>query len=161
MKMLANNPLRMDYSRRYQEIVADYNREKDRITMEETFAQLMDLAKELDAEQSRAEEEHLTEVELALFDLMRKDGLKAPERERVKQAGKSLLAAVHEVIRGLDLWTGKETTQSEVETVILDHLFTKLPSPPFNPDEIEKAASRIYLHLWTNGKSDPLPGHAA
>ena len=36
--MLARNPMRMDYSEKYQEIVADYNREKDRTTIEETFA---------------------------------------------------------------------------------------------------------------------------
>ena len=38
-QMLAQNPLRMDYYRKYAEIVADYNREKDRVTIEETFAQ--------------------------------------------------------------------------------------------------------------------------
>ena len=32
--MLARNPLRMDYYKRYQEIVAGYNREKDRVTVE-------------------------------------------------------------------------------------------------------------------------------
>jgi hypothetical protein len=36
--MLARNPLRMDYYKKYQEIIADYNREKDRVTVEETFA---------------------------------------------------------------------------------------------------------------------------
>ena len=39
--MLARNPLRMDYYKKYQEIVADYNREKDRVTIEETFARLV------------------------------------------------------------------------------------------------------------------------
>lgn len=34
-EMLARNPTRMDYQRRYEEIVADYNREKDRTTIEE------------------------------------------------------------------------------------------------------------------------------
>ena len=36
-EMLARNPLRMDFQRKYEEIVADYNREKDRTTIEETF----------------------------------------------------------------------------------------------------------------------------
>jgi type I restriction enzyme, R subunit len=35
--MLARNPTRTDYQRKYEEIVADYNREKDRTTIEETF----------------------------------------------------------------------------------------------------------------------------
>ena len=38
-QMLARNPQRMDYYKKYSEIIADYNREKDRVTIEETFAQ--------------------------------------------------------------------------------------------------------------------------
>ena len=36
-EMLARNPSRMDYQQKYEEIVADYNREQDRATIEETF----------------------------------------------------------------------------------------------------------------------------
>ena len=65
--MVANNPSRMDYQQRYEEIVADYNREKDRVAIEETFRRLVDLAAGLDAEQNRCLQEGLTEEELALF----------------------------------------------------------------------------------------------
>ncbi len=65
-QMLARNPQRMDYYKKYQEIIADYNREKDRVTVEETFARLFDLANNLDAEQKRAVQEGLSEDELAL-----------------------------------------------------------------------------------------------
>jgi type I restriction enzyme R subunit len=37
-EMLARNPSRMDYQRKYEEIIADYNREKDITTIEETFS---------------------------------------------------------------------------------------------------------------------------
>ncbi len=40
-QMVVQNPLRMDWFKRYGEIVADYNSEKDRVTIEETFAQLV------------------------------------------------------------------------------------------------------------------------
>ena len=56
-QMLAGNPLRMDYYRKYQEIIADYNREKDRATVEATFAAARCLANSLDAEQRRAADE--------------------------------------------------------------------------------------------------------
>ena len=49
--MMATNPLSMGYYRRYQEIVADYNREKDRATIAKTFGLLVTLAAELDTEQ--------------------------------------------------------------------------------------------------------------
>jgi type I restriction enzyme R subunit len=56
-RMLRENPQRMDYYRRYQEIVAEYNRDKDRVTLEETFAKLVALVEGLDEEQQRAAEE--------------------------------------------------------------------------------------------------------
>ena len=52
-RMLQNNPALMDYYKRYQEIIADYNREKDRATVEQTFAALVALAEGLDKEQRR------------------------------------------------------------------------------------------------------------
>ena len=42
-QMLARNPSRMDYQQKYEEIVAAYNREKDRVTIEETFRRLTEL----------------------------------------------------------------------------------------------------------------------
>jgi len=66
--MLQNNPLRMDYYKKYQEIVADYNREKDRVTVEETFAKLLELAGSLDAcHKGAPSRKRLTDDELALF----------------------------------------------------------------------------------------------
>jgi type I restriction enzyme R subunit len=115
-QMVAQNPLRMDYFRKYSEIIADYNREKDRVTIEETFARLVDLANSLTAEQRRAAEEGLSEEELALFDLLKKDNLAKTELERVKLASKSLLASLRGLIAPLERWTEKDQTQAEVET---------------------------------------------
>ncbi|HEY0872117.1 MAG TPA: type I restriction enzyme endonuclease domain-containing protein [Vicinamibacterales bacterium] len=69
-RMLEKNPLRMDYYRKYQEIVADDNREKDRVTVEDTFARLLEFAASLDAEERRAVEEGLTDDEYFLFQLL-------------------------------------------------------------------------------------------
>src|SRR5207247_2006900 len=74
-QMLARNPMRMDYYRKYQDIVANYNREKDRVTVEATFAELVTLAESLDAEQRRAAEEGLSDDELALFDLLFRESI--------------------------------------------------------------------------------------
>ena len=71
-EMLARNPLRMDYQQKYEEIVDDYNREKDRGNIEHTFRRLVELMDELDADQKRAIAEGLNEDELALFDLLKR-----------------------------------------------------------------------------------------
>jgi type I restriction enzyme R subunit len=47
-QMLARNPLRMNYEKKYQEIIAAYNQDKDRATVEDTFAKLMDVMSALD-----------------------------------------------------------------------------------------------------------------
>ena len=41
-RMMERNPLRTDFQQRYEEIVAAYNREKDRPTIEQTFEELLD-----------------------------------------------------------------------------------------------------------------------
>jgi type I restriction enzyme R subunit len=146
--MLAHNPLRMDYYKKYSEIIADYNREKDRVTIEETFAKLVDLAKSLSAEENRAAEEGLSEEELALFDMLKRDSLSKADRERVKQGSKSLLESVRRLIAPLERWTEKEQTQAEVRVGILDHLFEVLPTPPFTESEKELAAEQIFQHVW-------------
>ncbi|MXX74482.1 MAG: type I restriction endonuclease subunit R [Holophagales bacterium] len=146
--MLARNPSRMDYQRRYEEIVADYNREKDRVTVEVTFQRLVELVQELDAEQSRAVEEGLSEEELALFDLLKKDGLGKAERERVKQASRDLLASIGALLQELDRFWEKEQTKAEVRVFILDQLHGALPTPPFTPEEKETIAGEIYDHVW-------------
>jgi type I restriction enzyme R subunit len=146
--MIASNPLRMDYYKKYSEIVADYNREKDRVTIEDTFAKLVDLANSLSAEQRRAAEEGLSEDELALFDLLKKENLSKADRERVKLASQSLLDSVRKLIAPLERWTEKEQTQAEVEVFILDHVFQALPTPPFTDDEKQAIAKLAYQHIW-------------
>lgn len=155
--MLQQNPLRMDYYRKYAEIVADYNREKDRVTIEDTFAKLIELAKSLDEEQRRAVEEGLEEEELALFDLLKKENLTNAERERLKLESRSLLEELQRLIAPLDKWTQKEQTQAEVEVFILDHIFQALPTPPFTAEEKEAAAKRAYLHIWRQSESGLFP----
>jgi type I restriction enzyme R subunit len=147
-QMLGRNPQRMDYYKRYSEIIADYNREKDRVTMEETFAQLLDLTADLDLEQQRAVKEGLSEDELALFDLLYKPPLRKSTRERLKLASKSLLESVTNLIAPLERWTEKEQTKALVEAEILDHLFQVLPSPPFTDEEKQALAKKVYQHVW-------------
>ena len=147
-EMLARNPSRMDYQQKYEEIVADYNREKDRVTIEETFRRLTELMHELDAEQRRAVEEGLSEDEFALFDLLKKEDLGKAERERVKQASRDFLASIKARLAELDHFWEKEQTKAEVEVFILDEVHTRLPSPPFTIEEKEAVAAEVYAHIW-------------
>ena len=147
-QMLAGNPQRMDYYKKYSEIVADYNRDKDRVTIEETFAKLVDLVTGLDAEGRRAAQEGLSEDEYALFCLLQKENMAKTEREKVKLASRGLLDSLRKLISQRERWTEKEQTQAEVEVLILDHIFSALPTPPFTEDEKHLVSKRVYQHVW-------------
>ncbi|MDP3772928.1 MAG: type I restriction endonuclease subunit R [Gemmatimonadales bacterium] len=152
-QMLASNPMRMDYYKKYQEIIGDYNREKDRVTVEQTFAKLVELAGSLDAEEKRAAEEGLTDDELALFDLLFKANISKADRERLKQASRSLLASLRELLKPMHDWTQNTRTQAEVKVFILDNLWQSLPRPPFSDQEAEALAYRIYDYVWERSAS--------
>jgi type I restriction enzyme, R subunit len=152
-QMLARNPMRMDYYKKYQEIIADYNREKDRATVEATFAQLVALAASLDAEQRRAAEEGLTDDELALFDLLFKEDISKKDRERLKQASRGLLSSLRDLLAPMPGWLQNATTQAEVKIFILDRLYESLPRPPFTEDETEAVATRVYDYVWQRSAS--------
>jgi type I restriction enzyme R subunit len=152
-QMLAQNPMRMDYYKKYQEIIADYNREKDRATVEETFAELVALANSLDAEQRRAAEEGLSDDELALFDLLFKESISKADRERLKQASRGLLTALQALLKPMPTWMEHTTTQATVKVFILDNLWEALPRPPFTDEETELVASRVYDYVWQRSTS--------
>ena len=128
-EMLARNPSRMDYQQKYEEIVADYNREKDRATVEETFRRLTELMDELDAEQRRAVEEGLSEDELAL------------------------LASIKARLAQLDRFWEKEQTKAAIVVLIRDEVHTRLPSPSFTIEEKEAVAGEVYDHIWQQAVS--------
>lgn len=147
-EMLARNPTRMDYQRKYEDIVAGYNSEKDRTTIEETFRRLIELVNSLDEEQQRATREGLGEEELALFDLLQRENLEGAARERVKQASRELLVSIKAQLAELDRFWEKEQTKADVEVFILDQVFARLPSPPFTADEKELVAHNVYSYVW-------------
>jgi len=148
-QMLRSNPQRMDYDKQYQEIIADYNREKDRATVEEAFARLFDLSNSLDTEQQRAAQEGLSQDELALFDLLYQPQISQADREWLKQASKDLLTGLQERFKSMENWTQKEQIQANVCVLILDRLYETLPNPPYAAaDDIQAVADRIYEYVW-------------
>jgi type I restriction enzyme R subunit len=160
-EMLARNPTRMDYQLKYEQIISEYNQEKDRTTIEETFRKLVELVNSLDEEQERATREGLGEEELALFDVLlreKKGGIDKAARDRVKQASRELLAAVKTRLAELDRFWEKEQTKGDVETLILDHVYTSLPTPPFTDDDKKLIAANVYAHVWQQAVSGALAG---
>ena len=75
------------------------HREKDRVTIEETFKRLLEFYESLDEEEKRAAREGLSDDELALFDLLKRDDLTKADRERLKHGSQELLNALTDLLR--------------------------------------------------------------
>ena len=83
--MFNKNSNRMDFYKRYKNIIYDYNKEKDRDTIESTFDDLLEFLNKLNTEEKRATREGLTEESLVLMYLLEKSNLSQREREKIKQ----------------------------------------------------------------------------
>ncbi len=146
-EMLARNPMRMDYQIKYEQIVAAYNAEKNRPAIEQTFGAIIEFVAALDEEETRFAREGLSEDELAIFDLLKKNDLDKTTRERIKQASKDLLASLQTRLAELDRFWEKEQTKADVETLIRDKIYMDIPTPPFTVEEKELIASNVYAHV--------------
>lgn len=157
-QMLAINPKRMDYYKKYQAIIAGYNADKDRISIEETFAKVMDLFNSLDEEQARGVREGLSEAQLAVFEMLEKGSLSPKQREQVKQASRTLLADILALISPLEQWTEKKQTQAEVETLIRDQIVKNLPEPPYTQEDKQQSVAAVYQYVWQQSRRGGLGG---
>jgi type I restriction enzyme R subunit len=150
-KMIERNPLRTDFYKRYQEIIADYNTEKDRVTIEETFAALLRFVDQLDKEEKRALCEGLDEETLALFDLLEKPNLSARERNKLKSVAKELLEKLKTERLKVQDWREKEATRAGVKSFIHDFLWneqTGLPAESYTPTDVEEKVELVFNHVY-------------
>jgi len=138
--LMEQNPLRIDFYERYQEIIDAYNRGKEYRSIKEIFDELIVLLSELSEERQRAKRENLEEDELSVFDMLAK-GKKMSDKEKheVKQAARALLERLKEKEFRVKHWAEKTQTSSAVRKVIEDYLFERLPSPSYDEDISLKA----------------------
>lgn len=165
-RMVRRNPLRMDLYERYQRIINDYNQETDRVTIEQTFEELMQLVQTLSEEDSRAVREGLTEEYLAVYDLLceKKNDLSPQTRNRVKQIAQALVEEVKSKLDELANWSEKPTTRSQVKTLIRDYLYdetTGLPVDDYTDDDVEELSNVVYLHVFKQYASNQDNPYAA
>ena len=163
-RLIAQNPLRTDFQKHFEKIVEEYNREKDRVTIEKTFADLLKAAQDLDEEERRAVREGLNEESLALFDLLKKPDLNPRQIKRIKAVSVELLQTLKEEKLRVDQWRDKEATRDAVRITIHDFLYsdkTGLPLPLYPENEVKKRAEDIYRHVFRAYPTIPSPFYQA
>lgn len=147
--LLFSNPKRIDYYERYQQIIDDYNNERDRASIEKTFMDLMDLANSMDQEEQRyVREGFSSDEELSLYDLLFSENLSKQDIKQIKKVAVDLLAKIKAKIAELDHWRDKLETRSIVDNLIRDTLFFELPEC-YDEISISGYRQKIYEYVYT------------
>lgn len=147
-QMVEKNPLRVDYYQRFQEIIDEYNREKDAVTIEQTFKRLIEFVNSLSAEEADSKREGLTEEQKAMFDLLRQ-GIKLSEadKKQVKKIAIELLEDLKKEKLKVEQWADKSTTAAAVFNTVSKTLFELLPYPTYQTDDVDLKTNLIFEHL--------------
>ena len=105
-RMVERNPLTVDYYKRYQEIIVEYNRGKDEVVIKETFRKLIELVNSYSKEEADTKREGLTDEQKAIFDILR-HGKKLEEKEKkeVKKISIELLEELKKDKLRVERWS--------------------------------------------------------
>jgi len=149
-RMIQQNPLRTDFQQHFEQIVEEYNREKDKVTIENTFEELLRFVDSLDDESRRAMQEGLDEESLAIFDLLVKPELSRRDIKRIKEVAQGLLFDLKSEKLRIDNWREKQATRDDVKVEITNFLWNERTGLPksYTEEEIGSKADVIYLHVF-------------
>lgn len=151
---MQQNPTRTDFQKHYEAIIDEYNREKNRATIEQTFEDMMRFAETLNEEDKRAAREGLDEESLALFDLLFKPDLSQKEINRLKKVATGLYQTLKNQLEQIQDFAARQSTRDKIKIFIKNYLWdehTGLPES-FPTDEIEEKADAVFAHVLMSAR---------
>ena len=146
-RMVERNPLTIDYYKRYQEIIDEYNRGKDEVVIKETFRKLIELVNSYSKEEVDTKREGLTDEQKAIFDIIR-HGKQLSEKEKIeiKSIAIELLEELKKDKLKVVQWSEKPTIVAAVFTCISNTLHQSLPYPTYQNDDIDLRTNMVFEH---------------
>lgn len=147
-QMMAANPSRINFYEEYQRIIAEYNAEQNRASIEKTFMALMALSQALTTEEKRYVKEGFeTDEQLSMFDLLFEPNLSKNDIAKLKKFAVELLDTVKKRIAEHDNWREKEETRNDIEILIRDTLWSGLPES-YTDEQITHYRERVYEYFY-------------
>ncbi|MCR9257689.1 MAG: type I restriction endonuclease subunit R [Alphaproteobacteria bacterium] len=146
-KMLAANPTLNDFQERFDKIVSEYNKEKDKNTIEATFEALMRLTAEMEAEAKAHVALGLTEDQKPIYDLLVREDLTKEEIRQIKSASVELLKAIQRKIEAVQDVFQKQATRDGLRQEIYDLLYderTGLPASKYDDDALDAKTDALF-----------------
>jgi type I restriction enzyme, R subunit len=147
-QMVERNPMTIDYYKRYQEIIEDYNLGKDETIIKETFRKLIELVNSYSVEEADTKREGLNDEQKAIFDILRSGKtLEKKEKEEIKKLSIDLIEELKKDKLQVEQWAEKSTTVASVFNFVSNTLYEKLPFPTYQNDDIDLKANLVFSHL--------------
>jgi type I restriction enzyme R subunit len=143
-EMMHRNKSREKFMSRLTKMIDAYN--EGSMNIDELLSNLVDLANDLTLEEVRAVSENLSEYELAIFDLLRKDELSNIEIEQVKSASRELLNSLRDKL--VPGWREFDPLRSGVKIAINNVIYPKLPEKIYSENDCKVLSNEIYQFVY-------------
>lgn len=145
-QMIRRNVVRSDFAERFRNIIDAYNAGGSQ--NDDFYEKILNFMEELRAEEERHIKEELSEEELEIFDLLRKEKLTKDEEKRVKLAAKELYATL--TARKSELfvvgWYNDQQPKERVRSAIVDCLDASLPES-YDRDVFVVISNVLFQHI--------------
>ena len=146
-QMLAQNPARINFYEKYQEIIREYNQEQNRVNIEQTFEELMQLSQQLTEEEKRYVREGFeNDEQLSMYDLLMKENLSKDDIKKIKKVAIDLLAKIKELLETMDHPFDKQETKATIIIAIRDTLWRELPES-YSDESINYYKDVVYNYV--------------
>lgn len=146
---LRDNPLRIDFFKRYEAIIDAYNSEQDKAMIEKTFNDLMLLSKDLDDKQKEwVREGFQNQRQMTVFEMLFKDTLTPAEIKQVKNIAIEMVSVIEERLANMVHWTEKSETRDKVRLIVRDEVY-KLPESSYPDEALAGCIDQIYDYFYS------------
>ena len=146
-QMLSQNPVRVNFYEKYQEIIREYNQEQNQVNIEQTFEELMQLSTQLTEEEKRYVREGFeNDEQLSMYDVLMKDNLSKEDIKKLKKVAVDLLAKIKDLIGTMDHPFDKRETKATIIIAIRDTLWRELPES-YSDESINYYKDAVYNYV--------------
>ena len=145
--MLAQNPGRINFYEKYQEIIREYNQEQNRVNIEQTIEELMQLSQQLTEEEKRYVREGFeNDEQLSMYDVLMKDDLSKEDIKKLKKVAVDLLAKIKGMLEEMSNPFDNPTAKATILITIRDTLWGDLPES-YSDESINYYKDAVYNYV--------------
>jgi type I restriction enzyme R subunit len=143
-QMLAQNPSRINFYEKYQEIIREYNQEQNRVSIEQTFEELMQLSQHLTEEEKRYVREGFeNDEQLSMYDVLMKENLSKEDIKKLKKVAVDLLAKIKSMLDEMSNPFDNPTAKATIVVTIRNILWSDLPES-YSDESINYYKDAVY-----------------